>query len=104
MQLASSRRPAIASHGYTAIQRYTLYSYTALYSIHAIHHPSACTLLMLPRPGYEAPERRPFCVALRPGDVYVLRDTARWEWLHGVAVADDVEVARRAVVWRVLVD
>ena len=41
MQLASSRRPAIASHGYTAIQRYTLYSYTALYSIHAIHHPSA---------------------------------------------------------------
>ena len=40
MQLASSRRPAIASHGYTAIQRYTLYSYTALYSIHAIHHPS----------------------------------------------------------------
>ena len=63
-----------------------------------------CTLLMLPRPGYEAPERRPFCVALRPGDVYVLRDAARWEWLHGVAVADDVEVARRAVVWRVLVD
>lgn len=63
-----------------------------------------CTLLMLPRPGYEAPERHPFCVALRPGDVYVLRDAARWEWLHGVAVADDVEVARRAVVWRVLVD
>ena len=25
---------------YTAIQRYTLYSYTALYTIHTIHHPS----------------------------------------------------------------
>ena len=25
MHLASSRRPAIASHGYTAIQRYTVY-------------------------------------------------------------------------------
>ena len=43
--LALSRRPAIASHGYTAIQRYTLYSYTALYSIHAIHHPSARSTL-----------------------------------------------------------
>ena len=64
----------------------------------------ACTLLMLPRPGYEAPGRHAFCVDLRPGDVYVLHDTARWEWLHGISVADDVEVARRAVVWRMLVD
>ena len=58
---------------------------------------------MLPRQGYEAPGRCPFCVQLRPGDVYVLHDAARWEWLHGISVADDVEVARRAVVWRVLV-
>eukprot|EP00964_Phaeocystis_antarctica_P101158 scaffold66659_cov72-Phaeocystis_antarctica.AAC.2 len=40
MQLASSRRPCTAWHSYTAIQRYTLYTHTALYSIHAIHHPS----------------------------------------------------------------
>ena len=28
---------------YTAIQRYTLYSYTSLYTIQAIQHPSGCT-------------------------------------------------------------
>lgn len=59
---------------------------------------------MLPRQGFEAPGRRPFCVQLRPGDVYLLHGAARWEWLHGISVADDVEVARRAVVWRLLVD
>ena len=39
----SPRGPCVAS-SYTAIQRYTLYSYTStsLYTIQAIQHPSAC--------------------------------------------------------------
>lgn len=68
----------------------------------------ACTILMLPRTGYEAAAAaaggRPFCIELRPGDVYVLHGAARWEWLHGISVADDVETARRVVVWRVLLN
>ena len=48
--------------------------------------------------------RRPFSVELQPGDVYVLHGAARWEWLHGIWVEEDVESARRAVVWRLLVD
>lgn len=68
----------------------------------------ACTILMLPRPGYEAAAAAvgggPFCIELRPGDVYVLHGAARWEWLHGISVADDVEAARRVVVWRLLLD
>eukprot|EP00964_Phaeocystis_antarctica_P066201 scaffold39986_cov41-Phaeocystis_antarctica.AAC.1 len=37
-------------HGYTAIHRYTLYSYTALYNIHAIHHPSGGHVLRVAPP------------------------------------------------------
>ena len=38
---ASPRAPCVAIQLYSAIQRYTLYSYTSLYTIQAIQHPSA---------------------------------------------------------------
>ena len=70
-----------------------------------------CSLLMLPRDRAEPsharaadlgaiPAARGFAVELRPGDVYVLADGARWEWKHGVSVSERVDVERRAVVWR----
>ena len=37
---ASPRAPCVAIQLYSAIQRYTLYSYTSLYTIQAIQHPS----------------------------------------------------------------
>ena len=37
---ASPRAPCVAIQLYSAIQRYTLYSYTSLYTIRAVQHPS----------------------------------------------------------------
>ena len=56
---------------------------------------------MLPRRG----DARPFAIELKPGDLYVLADEARWDWKHGISVPDEEETAaRRAIVWRLLVD
>ena len=41
---ASPRGPYVAIQLYSAIQRYTLYSYTSLYTIQAIQHPSDLAL------------------------------------------------------------
>ena len=60
-----------------------------------------CTLLMLPRRGGEA---RPFAIELQPGDIYVLAEEARWDWKHGISVSEAQTAARRAIVWRLLVD
>mmetsp|Transcript_36361 Transcript_36361/g.60250 ORF Transcript_36361/g.60250 Transcript_36361/m.60250 type:complete len:336 (+) Transcript_36361:285-1292(+) len=59
-----------------------------------------CTLLMIPRAGGAGA----FAVDLLPGDVYILAGASRWEWKHGLSVADDEHSARRAIVWRVILE
>ena len=72
-RLTSSRRPAIASRGYTDIQRHTLYIYTALYSIHAIHHPSGCTCGLWNRAPAGRRTQRDSSSISRPGENSLLQ-------------------------------
>ena len=37
-------------------------------------------------------------------DAGVASSQARWEWKHGISVSEAHDEARRAIVWRLLVD